>query len=178
MPVKEEIRMKMLRTSLALMLGLFVAQVATAGEDCCGTAEHCGRCGCQAACQKYCKTVPDVKEVKKTVWVVKCEDFCAPLPGLPCRHHGACGEDGCCDGCQGAPCGKCDHCGVVRTKKTLEKKEVIEKIPCWKCVVVYACPGCCDGCAAEGMTPVKAGDAIPAAPLPPSPKRPMPVPAK
>ncbi len=166
--------MKILGTSIALVLGLLVAQTAVAGDNCCGAPEQCGRCGCQAACQKYCKTVPDVKEVKKTIWVVKCEDFCAPLPSLPCRNHGNCGADGCDGGCPSCAGGPCGHCGCVRTKKTLEKKEVVEKIPCWKCVVVYACPGCCDGCAAEGMAPVKFGDAVPATPLPPSPKRPLP----
>jgi len=181
--------MRLFGTSLALVLGLLVAQAATAGEECCGGPERCGRCGCQAACQKYCKVVPADKEIKKTVWVVKCEDFCAPLPGLPCGRGcgcGACGEDQCaeqCAQCDGKGCGACSggscirpQCGCVRTKKTLEKKEVTCKIPCWKCVVVYACGDCCDGCATEGFAPVKAGDPTPAAPLPPGPKRLVPPP--
>jgi hypothetical protein len=169
--------MKVLGTTLAILLGLLFAPAANAGEECCGAPDACGRCGCHAACQKYCKTVPDVKEIKKTVWVVKCEDFCAPLPGLPCGRHGACGADGCQEAsCDNGNCGSCQKCGHVRTKKTLEKKEVTCKIPCWKCVVVYACGGCGDGCVNEGLAPVSTGEPTSAAPLPPAPRRPLPPP--
>jgi len=169
--------MRVIGASLAMMLGLWVAQTAAAGDGCCGAPEECGRCGCHAACQKYCKMVPDVKEVKKHVWVVKCEDFCAPLPGCGGKRGcGACG-DGCGDESCASGCGAhCDRCGCVRTKKTLEKKEIVEKIQCWKCVVVYACGDCGDGCCAEGMAPVKAGETLPAAPLPPGPRAPLPPP--
>jgi len=51
----------------------------------------------------------------------------------------------------------------VRTKKVLESKEVICKVPTWKCVVVYCCPDCGEGCAAQGFAP------DPAPPLPPGP---------
>jgi hypothetical protein len=175
-----------------MALGVLAAQMAAAGEDCCGGPDQCGRCGCHSHCQKYCKIVPAEKEIKKTVWGVKCEDFCAPLPGLPCGHHCGCGHDGCGGQCQEASCENCDQCGgkgcdlcskictvppkcgCVRNKKTLEKKEVTCKIQCWKCVVVYACPGCGEGCCEAGFAPVKPGDA---APLPSAPKRPVPTPA-
>lgn len=179
--------MRVFGTSLAMVLGLLLAQAANAGEECCGgSAESCGRCGCHSRCEKYCKVVPDTKEIKKHVWVVKCEDFCPPLPtcdrkcGHGCGQSGDCGQCGDCqDG--GAACGcgghGCPKCGCVRTKKVLEKKEITCKIPCWKCVVVYACPGCSDGCCSEGFAPADSAAPMPkAAPLPPGPKRPLPPP--
>jgi hypothetical protein len=174
--------MRVFGTTLFMLLGLVLAQTASAGEECCGSAECCGRCGCHANCEKYCKIVPKEKEIKKTVWGVKCEDFCAPVPrmcgghGCGCASCGDCGDS--CDRCGGKGCDVCSrihtnppHCGCVRTKKTLEKKEVTCKIQCWECVVVYACSGCGGACCEEGYAPEKAVDPTPAAPLPPGPKR-------
>jgi hypothetical protein len=133
-------------------------EACTAVETC-GSADQCGRCGRHCGCEKYCKVVCTTKEVKKTIWAVKCEEFCAPLPG--CGHHG-CGNCGACEACKAAETtcsngcdGKCDpcaaeknkcivppKCGKVREKKTLEKKEITCKVPSYKCVVVYACSSC------------------------------------
>ena len=157
---------------LSLAIGWLMANAAIAAEACktpaactevqtCGSADHCGRCGSCCPCEKYCRVVCATKEVKKTVWVVKCEDFCAPLPN--CGHKGcgncaacnagaACGaEPACSDGC-GTKCDPCaseenkclvpPKCGKVREKKTLEKKEIVCKVPSYKCVVVYACSNC------------------------------------
>ncbi len=187
--------MRIVVTTLAL--GWLAAQAAIAGEACkapaactevqtCGSANQCGRCGCASNCEKHCKVVCEMKEVKKTVWVVKCTEFCTTLPN--CGHDGC----GCCEGCK-AGCetetsccekcnGKCDpcaaeknkrivppKCGKVREKKTLEKKEVVCKVPVYKCVVVYTCSDC--GCQ-------ESGDAAPAAaPVPPAkPVAPVPAP--
>jgi len=123
-----------------------------------GGAERCAHCGRCCACEKHCRVVCETKEVKKTVWVVKCEEFCAPLPGCGkgcgCGDaRGSCGNEAAC-GCES--CGKsCDpcaaenakryvppKCGKVRERKTLEKKEVVCKVPSYKCVVGSACPEC------------------------------------
>lgn len=184
---------------LSLAISWSVTCAAVAGDACktpaactevqtCGTPDCCARCGSCCECEKYCKVVCGTKEVKKTVWVVKCEEFCAPLPN--CGHKGCgCGECGSCNeaqtcGCEPAcsdVCGakKCDpcavennrclvppKCGKVREKKTLEKKEVVCKVPSYKCVVVYACSAC--GCQEGGEK----------APAPAAPAAPAPVPSK
>lgn len=145
----------------------------------CGAPDCCAHCGCHDCCDKYCRVVCEMKEIKKTVWVVKCEDFCAPLPGC-----GRCCDDGCesckdttCDNCCDKSCDPCasienrkyipPKCGKVRTKKTLEKKEITCKIPTYKCVVVYAC----GSCGSKGLDGEKAQPQAPAAPAPaPAPK--------
>jgi hypothetical protein len=55
----------------------------------------------------------------------------------------------------------------VREKKTLEKKEVVCKVPSYKCVVVYCCPQC-------------GGEekAAPSAPPPAKPEAPAPAPGR
>jgi hypothetical protein len=148
-----------------------------------GAPDRCAHCGCRACCEKYCRVVCEMKEIKKTVWVVKCEDFCAPLPrcGRCCE---SCGQECCkqssCENCGGKSCNPCaslenrnyvpPQCGKVRTKKTLEKKEIVCKIPTYKCVVVYACANCAQkACGSEKGAPESAP--APAAPLPaPVPK--------
>jgi hypothetical protein len=152
-------------TLLSLAFGLLMVLPAAAGEPCqtpaccteiCGAPDCCGHCGCRCGCQKYCKVVCTTKEVKKYCFVVHCEDFCAPLPGCP-RGQDC---DDCCQSeckecarcCNGKNCDPCQveynkrivppKCGKVRTKKTLEKKEIVCKVPTYKCVVVYCCPQC------------------------------------
>jgi hypothetical protein len=60
------------------------------------------------------------------------------------------------------------NCGKVRTKKTLEKKEITCKIPSYKCVVVYVCPKCGSKCS-EGAQPEPPSPEAPAPPLAPAP---------
>ena len=147
---------------------LAVTQAAAAGESgaaSCGTPDCCAQCGGRKACQKkVCQVVCEIKKEKKYCWSVQCEDFCAPLPNLPCRE--------CCDKCGGDPakCGSCcekcvtpPKCGKVRTKMTLVKKEYEVEKPVYKCVVKYLCNDCCDSGPAEGTPP-----AAPAAPSQPS----------
>ncbi len=176
--------------ALSLAVGWLVANGALAAEPCkvpatcmevqtCGAADHCAHCGCACACEKHCCVVCAMKEVKKTVWVVKCEDFCAPLPNCSCGHgcHG-CGDCGaeptCCEGC-GKKCDPCaaeknkccvpPKCGKVRTRKVLEKKEVVCMVPCYRCVVVYTCPNCCGSERCDGQMPSAPGKSA----TPPSP---------
>ena len=187
--------MKTIALSLTLAVGWLVANAAIAAEPCkapaactevqtCGGEGCCGCCGCACQCEKHCRVVCEMKEVKKTVWVVKCEDFCDPRPNFGGRCCGHCGE---CNGCSaeatccGDECGnKCDpcavernkclvppKCGKVRTRKILEKKEVVCTVPCYKCVVVYCCPNCgSNGCDEQ------------TAPAPTQPVAPPPAPPK
>ena len=161
--------------TLSLAIGL-LGSVAYAGDAC--SAPGARDPGCGPSCEKQCfynckecpkcgsklvcKVVGETKEVKKTVYTVKCEPFCPSLPG--CGRDCGCGDPGCggCDGggCADRSCGKCKSCsdpcaaeyakkivppkcGIVRCKKTLEKKEVTCKVPGYKCIPV--CP-CCDPC--------------------------------
>ena len=167
---------------LSMVVGWLIANTALAGEACetpaacgevqiCGSADHCGRCGCACPCEKHCRVVCTTKEVKKTVWVVKCSDFCAPLPN--CGLGGCCGDCGGCEACDanttrgegcGAKCNPCaaegskrlvpPKCGKVREKKTLVKKEIVCNVPSYKCVVVYCCPQCgASQCGGESTVP-------------------------
>lgn len=175
---------------------LLIARPASAG-DCAqapsGGPDCCAQCGCKAACQKkVCQVVCDKKKEKKTRWVVKCEEFCAPLPSLIGRGCGECGDCGACETSQGdAGCATCAQsgqccptckekklvppkCGKVRTKKTLVKEEYEVEVPAYKCVVVYLCGQCCEagaagagaGCAAETGKAPAAGPTPAPAPKP------------
>jgi hypothetical protein len=175
--------------TLSLAIGALIASTAFAADACkipapgackevqtCGNPNSCGKCGCNAGCEKYCKVVCEMKEVKKTVWIVKCEDFCTSLPNCPDKCDNAC-DSGCekaCAGNCGGTCKSCDpcaslqnrdyippKCGKVRTKKVLEKKEIVCKIPSYKCIVVYACASCGQNCGGE-----KVDQQAPAAPAP------------
>jgi hypothetical protein len=175
---------------LSLAMSCLIVNAAIAGEACkapaacgevetCGSTHHCGRCGCNCCCEKHCQVVCETKEVKKTVWVVHCEDFCAPMPS--CGHGCGCGEAceagaaeaACCRSCDRCnPCARDENkrivqpnCGKVREKKTLEKKEVICEVPSYKCVVVYCCPHCgtepCDGQSTSPATPSPVKRSVP-----------------
>ncbi|MBN1909426.1 MAG: hypothetical protein JW818_06785 [Pirellulales bacterium] len=185
---------------LCAVAGLLMAGVATAGNHCvapnccdktevCGAPDCCAKCGTGCCCHKTCKVVCEMKKVTKHVWVVECEEFCAPLPRCEkkCCHgcgcdEGCCGNEASCCGAEGC-CGKdpCESlvnrhrvppkCGKVRCKKKLVKKEITCEIPVYKCVVVYACPSCCEpsGCG-EGQEQAPAAaptTAAQPAPLPP-----------
>jgi len=191
---------------LSTAIGLLIVSGATAGDGCappacdpaavqtCGTPDCCGGCGTKARCaKKVCQVVCDVKKVKKVVWTVECEEFCAPLPNCDrCRNGCGCGAGGqaCCEtacsSCESC-CGKscCDpcaslrnrnyvppKCGKVRCRKKLVKKEITCEIPVYKCVVVYACPSCCDprGCCEEGAPVAEEAEPEEEAPVAPAPR--------
>lgn len=180
---------------LSLAISGLLANVSLAGDapqtpagctevETCGSPGCCAHCGCHCGCEKHWKIVCEMKEVKKTVWSVKCEEFCPLMPN--CGH--CCGSDccnsdsvcsteaGCSGNCNGKKCDPCaaekdkhyvtPKCGKVREKKTLEKKEVVCKVPSYKCVVEYACANCgakqCDGEKAPAAAPTEA-------PAPPAP---------
>lgn len=173
---------------LSMAIGLLIANVTIAGDSCtvagccdpgacCQAQDGCGGCGCR----KVCKVVCEMKQVKKHVWVVECEEFCAPLPGLgrgcaPCGDaicEPGYGEDGC--GGEGRP-GPCaslykpmvpPKCGKVRCRKKLVKKEVTCEVPVYRCVVV--CGGGGPGCREEPCGANAEQDGAREVPKPPLP---------
>ena len=181
--------MRRIGTTLAMALGLLLTQAAYAQhgcgptqDACCGAPDNCAHCGGHAACKKMCKVVCEIKEVKKVVWTVKCEEFCTPLPGCKrchaCGDNGACGECGGCDAGCDAGCGKPKmvppQCGPVRSRKVLVPKEVVERVPVYKCVPCYACGACCESGAVQ---PLPADPKAPVTAPAPAPKAPQ-APAK
>ena len=149
-----------------MMLG--VACLAVAGPAYSGNHCKSGSCcvqSCEPTCcsgcgQKACRLICTMKKVKKTVWVVECEEFCVPNPrcghscGKKCCKSSCCTE-GCGEGCQSCcdPCAdrrRClvpPHCGKVRCRKKLIKKEITCEVPVYKCVVCGTCceaGGCCE----------------------------------
>jgi hypothetical protein len=179
---------------LSLAFGLLIALTASGGEPCqtpacctetCGAPDYCGHCGAKCCCQKYCQLVCTTKEVKKYCFVVHCEDFCAPLPNCPGGQKCCnCGQADCtqCRQCSSKSCDPCQveytkclvppKCGKVRTKKTLEKKEIVCKVPTYKCIVVYCCARC-----GTCMTPCNGEKAAAPAPAQTAPKQAAPKPA-
>jgi hypothetical protein len=184
-------------------------QVVHGSPDNCG---HCGvQACCKKVCKVVCEMKEVTKHCWCVECEDFCAPL--PNCAHGCSDPGCCdpGCDPGCDvgGCTAEGCGSCagscgqghdllgklggllhkpkclvpPKCGKVRTKKKLVKKEYKCKVPVYKCVVVYTCPGCCDpACGESGCAlPATGGDdaqpAAPApapaeeeAPLPPEPK--------
>ena len=179
--------MKTILSTLAI--GFLIANVCVAAgycdaPACCDqTHESCNGCGVQ----KTCKVVCEIKKVKKTCWVVKCEEFCASLPRCGCKSScGSCGDTGCdsggCgdSGCCGDPCASLKKpmvrpkCGKVRTRKKLVKKTITCEVMVYKCIVVCCNSGCNVSCgesdwekSAPAAKSVSTKRMTHAAPLPP-----------
>lgn len=117
---------------LVLVLGGSLATLlARAGEH------GCARCGCACQCQKVCRVVCEMKEITKTTWTCKCEDFCVPGPSQRCH--------------SGCSCGHCPECrehgwkptaAYVKTRKTPVKHVEKVKVPSYRLVVEDLCPNC------------------------------------
>ena len=167
--------------ALSIVVGLLMACLAAAADRgspaaCCNQArECCPRCGVP----KTCKVVCEMQKVKKTVWVVECEEFCAALPRCApvCKPCGGCGKASC-QSCAEQSCSDpCESlrrptvppkCGKVRSRKKLVKKEITCEVPVYKCVVVCCSPGCCGaGCRNAAEAPAPAETTTLAVPLPP-----------
>ena len=172
---------------MAVALCLLWAHSAMAQS--CGSGSCCRKAKCRG-CGKSCKVTCDTKKVKKIVWVVECEEFCAPLPNCDrgrscdrgcksccdaeaCGDCGGCGKAGRCGRCCKDPCEALQNrkyvspkCGKVRSRKKLVKKEITCKIPVYKCEVC----GCGDVELDEEETaPAEApSDAVPEVPSPAS----------
>ena len=105
--------------SMALLLVMEGSAPAGDGQEC---VTHC------------CKLVPEVKQIKKTVYEVHEVPYCLKKlpPLLSLLHH------------RGCDCEMCAECQCPRYKKVLVKKEavckeicttkcVVEEVPCQKC---------------------------------------------
>ena len=113
-------------------------------------------CDCDRGGTKACQVVCEMKEIKKTVWTVECEEFCAPLPGcgIRCSDHSSCDtkcDDQPCFAAQKSP--PCPTCGPLRSRKKLVPKEVSSKVPVYRCVVKDNGHCCDDGADKESPTP-------------------------
>jgi len=170
-----------LTNALSVVVCFALVQVVMAQDGCgaasevacCGSPQCCGHCGCGACCEKVCQVVCEMKEVKKTVWVVECEEYCVPLPD--CRNCPSCfpsRDEGCGSCCTGSPCAAVPpRCGPVRCKKKLVKKEITCQVPVYKCVVRYLCGNCCEQCE-ESVAPLpgQSNQTANLVPPPPSPR--------
>ncbi len=186
--------MKMIVISLGAVLALAIAGTAEAA-DCCAVPEACGLVADGVACpvncgRADCRVIVEMKKVKKTVWVVECEEHCPSLPGSrllggcrdSCGAGHACARPAAC----GAPCGGCDPCAAVRARahaqcppkctrarcrKVLKKKEIECEVPVYKCIpAAQACAArvrCCNVGSADTGAAVTRHERIDAAPLPP-----------
>ncbi len=161
--------MRIILLSIAVVLASTgVGFAADCGPPTCDEVQDCDVCGCEAVCPQRCNIVCEMKKIKRTVWVVECEEFCTLLPNCdPCKRcgiKGRCG-DSCCDD----PCAALQNrsvvapkCAKVRARKKLVKKEIICEVPIYKGVVICGSAGCYD---AIGIEPEKAASRI--APAPP-----------
>ena len=182
-----------------LAIGLLMVTTAAAAEPgtMAGSGDKseppscCSQCGGRSCCHKVCVLVCATAEQKKTVWAVQCKDFCVPMPRLWGGKCASCGETAACGACDqcaaGKPCQAPPKCGPVRTRKELVKKEIVCKVPVYKCVVVCCghCAGDCGACqggaesaqaaagtasgegAAVSSAPEPGDDTPPSAPVPP-----------
>jgi len=73
-------------------------------------------------CRDVCKTVPDVKKIKKWVYTCKCEPFCVSVGGSQ-----GCGE------CSGKGCAACK--GPYNRTLLIKREVVVDEIITNKCVV-------------------------------------------
>ncbi|MGE0608153.1 MAG: hypothetical protein AB7O62_13745 [Pirellulales bacterium] len=127
----------MIRTLWAMSLAA-VAMVST------GQAGDPG-CGCQSGCcmRPVCRIVCEMKEVKETCYCCECEDFCVPGRSQCVGCHPECD---CCGCVTMKPTYKPCWCDIFHRKK-LVKKEIVKKVPHYKCVIEYVCDnGCGCGC--------------------------------
>jgi hypothetical protein len=145
---------KLLNTRMAVALltvglgsSLVCATLLKAGEHC-----RCAHCGCQSACEKTCRLVPEEKKVSITCWAVDKEDFCvsAGPSQRGCKH---CEEV--CEECEKESCTHhtaaktfvwfdwIPNCSAnMFTKNKLMKKTITKKVPGYKWVVEDVCPKC------------------------------------
>lgn len=85
---------------------------------------RCDRCGSCICVRKVCVPRPKEREISKTCWSYKCEDFCVPGPSVFCGKKF--GHDKC--GCWSYDVWQ-PTCAEVRTKKVPVKTEVKRKVP-------------------------------------------------
>jgi len=141
---KPDMRAFTLSITFCLLFVGIAQATGSGGERACSDEPACCAerdCHCHA-CGKVCRVVCEMKKIKKTVWVVECEEFCVPLPGCCEGKRHCCQTSGCRDSCASPrrPM-SVPRCGKVRCRKKLIKKEFTYAVPVYKCVV---CGGGCN----------------------------------
>ncbi|HWA99021.1 MAG TPA: hypothetical protein VG713_11040 [Pirellulales bacterium] len=127
--------------AITLLALLTVAMLpACAGADRIEDQAHCPQCGCHQL-KKVCKLVPEVKKVSRTVYDVKCEDFCVPGKSKLCGTRCVPDADG--RGSHREPIWE-PSCGCVKTRKVMVSKTIVDEKPGFKCVLETYCCRC--GC--------------------------------
>ncbi len=194
--------MRMMVSLFGLAFALAIAGAAEAAGGCCtpgacvpASVEACSPgvqgVACPVNCGRPdCRVIVEMKKVKKTVWVVECEEHCPALPGS--RLLGGC-KGGSCTGAAcaqpatcGTACGACDPCAAerakaraqcppkctrVRCRKRLKKKEIECEVPVYKCVPACRAGAarsvCCGADNPAGQSAATHLDPLHRAPLPP-----------
>jgi len=135
-----------------LLIGGALMVLLVAGASVRGGGLCCHHCGCECPVQKVCRVVCEMKEVTKTCYDCKCEDFCVPGKSQRCPKCNQCECDCDCGGCKfGTKTWDwIPGCANVKTKKVLIKYEKKVKVPTYKYVVEYLCPTCHSQCENEG----------------------------
>jgi hypothetical protein len=151
-----------------LLLAPSFARADDDARDC-----RCDHCGCRAHCQKVCRVICEMKDVKTTCYCCKEADVCIPGHSEKCGE--VCEPNPC---CQARPadcdcdCNAAGHHGFLdclfgphtmikrtqwepgcptgmRTVNKLIKYEVTRKVPTYTWKVEYCCNGCCTKMALE-----------------------------
>lgn len=107
----------------------------------------------QPVVRTYCRMVPEVKKMKKTVYSFKDVPYCLTECPNPFHRRGA-----------GEACTTCEQC--ARCRRVLVKHEVTEEVPGYKCVVetvteqvpctIYRRVPCAEASKPADITPVRA----------------------
>lgn len=118
------------RLLLAFAALFALAPLAAWSVESLGREGQCSHCGCCCQCEKVCRMVCEMKDVKTTHYGCKCEDFCVPGRSQKCQTA--------CD-CEPTLIPTVSH---IKTKKILVKREEVTKKPTYKFVVEYVCPKC------------------------------------
>jgi len=159
----------------AALLAIGAAANSASAIERCGGSRSCHGCG-----KSNCQLVCEMKTVKKSCWVIECEQMCPLLPSCSksCGRSkscgsgcGGCGEDACGTGCGKGCCSKPlvpPKCGKMRTVKKLVKKEYEVKVPVYKCKACGGCGGCGIGEEAARPAVPAPAPAVTKAPMPPT----------
>ncbi len=121
----------------AFLLLMLVTPGLASADDCCDC--RCNHCGCQAPCQKVCRVVCEMKDVKVTCYCCKEEDICIPDHSKKCGE--VCEPNPCClahptecDACAGGQCCQhgCDRCHYDSFLDYLFGRDCCEKRTLWR----------------------------------------------
>jgi hypothetical protein len=123
----------------SLVIGILLAALVVPCRA--GIFGHaCPSCGCSEL-KKVCRTVPEVKKITETKYVVECEDIC--VQGKTHSEDRLVSGPGCAEGAHYETV-RVPTCDRIITRKKLKKVTTTVEKPGWKCVVDTVCSQC--GC--------------------------------